>query len=81
VVKISPDSLRRSSRGTISGEIWCEFDGESFPEARWDDLIVVVLGWWLESLSTLISGRKLNVDVRFLDGPFTSPSDDMMHNL
>jgi hypothetical protein len=65
------ESLTISKHGSIWGEIWCQLSqGQNFPEARWSDLVVAVLGWWLESIVTLVDGRKRNATMTFMDGPF-----------
>ncbi len=69
-LKVTPGSLRRSAKYVIVGEIWYDFGDESFPHSRWSDFSVVVLGWWLESLATMIEGRKRNVEMLFMDGSF-----------
>ena len=71
VLLVRKESLTISEHGSIWGEIRCRFSGDQhFPEARWTDFVVVVLGWWLESIVTLVDGRERNATIRFMDGPF-----------
>ena len=71
-VVVEPDSLRRSSGGTITGHLWLRWadaDGSSidFPEAGWADFPVPVLSWWLQALGELRVGS--GAAFRFMDGP------------
>ena len=43
LLKVEPDSLRRSGMGTISGRIYLQTDAGGFPEVGWDDIVVPVL--------------------------------------
>jgi CheY-like chemotaxis protein len=71
VLLVRRESLTISRNGSIFGEVWCQFGrDQSFPEVRWSDFVVVVLGWWLENIVTLVDGRKRNATISFMDGPF-----------
>lgn len=61
-----PRSLRRSTRGTISGAVYVDFDGTPFPDEEWTDFVVVILGWWLEEILT----AKVGMILRFTEGPY-----------
>ena len=52
-VFVSPASLHEG--GNITGEIWLEVAGFGFPDRRWSDFPVVILGWWLDALFELWS--------------------------
>ena len=62
------DTLVRSRSGAITGILHLKLGTLSFPDSRWSDFPIVVLGWWLEALRSLRIGRS--VDLRFMDGPF-----------
>ncbi|HZE98435.1 MAG TPA: hypothetical protein VE981_15490 [Planctomycetota bacterium] len=49
-VQVGLGPLRRSRGGSLRGPIWFEFDGVAFPEARWDDSSVAILGGWVSAL-------------------------------
>ena len=68
-VCISTESLSRSNFGSITGAI-CLSDGNFyFPSQDWDDFPVVILGWWLEALSTpILPGAKK--ECLFMDGDY-----------
>jgi hypothetical protein len=63
-------TLYRSSSGSITGEIYFSVDGAAFPEEKWSDFPVVILGWWLEALGALRAGER-RVELDFMDGPYT----------
>ena len=69
-LRVEPLSLTRSPLGTIAGEVWVEFGAIAFPEARWNDLVVTILGWWLTATVSLVSGWKRQATIHFMDGPF-----------
>jgi hypothetical protein len=62
-------SLKASSNGTVTGEIWFDEDF-AFPEAGWSDFPIEVLTWWLELLAKLASGQLSSGQVSFMDGPY-----------
>jgi hypothetical protein len=74
VVQFSIDSLpktfRKSGRGSITGEISVRLGNEAFPDARWNDFVVVIMGWWLEEIHKLTTGVASISYCRFMDGPY-----------
>jgi hypothetical protein len=70
-LKLNLDSLRMSQKGSITGEIWLELGGKSFPEQHWSDFPTAVtaalLGAALHLKDTTDAGRE---EVWFLDGPY-----------
>lgn len=68
-VFVSPDSLHRG--GNITGEIWLEVAGFEFPCARWSDFPVIILGWWLDALFELWSGKCGRGACLFMDGSYS----------
>jgi hypothetical protein len=70
LVQVRPDSLTRSKRGSIFGEIWCECGSQAFPHVNWSDFPVVVLSWWLHATVSLLDGTERKVDINFMDGPY-----------
>ncbi|HWM93395.1 MAG TPA: hypothetical protein VN493_21720 [Thermoanaerobaculia bacterium] len=69
-VFVSLASLHKG--GNITGEIWLEVAGFAFPERRWSDFPVIILGWWLDALFKLWSGKKKRIECLclFMDGPY-----------
>jgi hypothetical protein len=68
-VNVRAESLTLSRRGAIFGEIFITLNAHNFPDGRWNDFIVVVLGWWCEQCANLLRGR-LQAELWFMDGPF-----------
>jgi hypothetical protein len=69
LVRVDRSSFERNSNGLITGVLFVELDGVAFPDARWNDFVVVVLSWWLEALAPLRGGALPRVCL-FMDGPF-----------
>ncbi len=65
-IRFDPETLRRSSRGAITGLLSLAFDAILFPAARWSDFVVVVIGWWIDALRS----NDRTVRLRFMDGPY-----------
>jgi len=45
-------------------------EGQSFPDTRWDDFVVVILAWWIQSLLGLLEGQSREAELEFMDGPY-----------
>ena len=68
---INPNSVRvsKSEISTqIFGEIYFQIGDSFFPEEKWDDFAVIILGWWLKEACNIRSKRV--VQFLFMDGPF-----------
>lgn len=64
-------TLEKSGYGSITGEIYFQFENFYFPERGWNDFVVVLLGWWIKSAETLeVSSVGTTVEFLFMDGPF-----------
>lgn len=63
--------LERTQMGSIVGRVWFVLDGQVFPERRWSDLIVKVLGWWIEELLRAQSTDETSMTLLFMDGPYS----------
>jgi hypothetical protein len=68
LLRVDPDSLRRSRIGTISGRIYLQTNAGGFPEAGWDDIVVPVLCAWLDAVNSISVGSRTQV-VYFMEGP------------
>ena len=55
--------------GNITGVIYVELESGAYPEARWSDFPVIILGWWAEALLQLAVPTRREVLWRFMDGP------------
>ncbi len=54
----------------ITGQIWFDVEKEAFPDNRWVDFPVIILGWWLENLKPLVFAKETLCECRFMDGPY-----------
>jgi len=54
----------------VFGPIWIELDGHSFPTDNWYDFPVVILGWWLNNIKLLVTGKTRKCECLFMDGPY-----------
>lgn len=70
-IAIDLADLERTPKGSIVGRIWFVLDDHVFPERKWSDLIVVVLGWWIEELLRAQSTDETSMTLLFMDGPYS----------
>jgi hypothetical protein len=68
-VFVSSDSLHKGAN--VTGEIWLEVAGFDFPDERWSDFPVIILGWWLDALFKVWSGKEKQGECLFMDGPYS----------
>lgn len=65
---VNPSTIRQSGK-QIFAEIYFQFNYESyFPERGWDDFVVIILNWWIES--TILSCSGVDSICYFMDGPY-----------
>lgn len=69
LIVFEPDTFERSDNGTITGVIYFDFGDFQFPEIRWNDFVVVIVGWWIEAMLRLSNGLTRIEDLKFMDGP------------
>lgn len=55
----------------VTGHIWISCGDEAFPERRWYDFPVIVMGWWIASFCQVYSGKEECCRLVFMDGPFS----------
>ena len=63
-------NLNQGSSGLITGEIYFEQNNYYFPEKRWSDFPVIVLGWWISSFLEFVKQNSGTFEFCFMDGPF-----------
>jgi hypothetical protein len=63
-------SLSRTPRGSITGQIFLRGPTGDFPEERWSDFPVVILGWWIAGLTRVLAGQERSFQGMFMDGPY-----------
>jgi hypothetical protein len=71
MVEVDTLTLERSSLGSITGVVTIWTDATAFPNTRWSDFPVVILGWWLEPVCQILLGKTRVLECRFMDGPFS----------
>ena len=69
-IVISEESIRQHSSGQITGIIYWQIGDQCFPDSKWDDFIVVIIGWWAEAIVKLMNGDSSSEVLSFMDGPF-----------
>lgn len=59
------------AHGVITGKIHVSNTTFSFPEAEWNDFVVVILGWWVAAAAQVLDGTKPRDSLQFMDGPYS----------
>lgn len=59
-----------SNNGLITGEIYFKINDYYFPERNWNDFLVIILGWWVNSFINAIKTNANKFEFHFMDGPF-----------
>jgi len=62
-------TVSKGAHGTITGVVAIRLGDICFPDSRWNDFIVVVLGWWARQAAALRAGDPAKLD--FMDGPYS----------
>jgi len=70
-IEVDLSDLERTQKGSIVGRVWLVLDGYAFPERAWSDLIVVILGWWIEELLRVQAADETTMTLLFMDGPYS----------
>jgi hypothetical protein len=71
VISLDVTRTGRSPAGLVWTGVCLRVGDLAFPDARWTDFAVVVLGWWVRVLLALIRGAKDRQEVMFMEGPFS----------
>jgi hypothetical protein len=69
-VVVETSRLARGRTGSITGPVYLRFEGGAYPDEGWNDFPVVILGWWLQGITTLVTGEGESFSGRFMDGPY-----------
>jgi hypothetical protein len=67
-VMVRPQTMDKTTLGTISGQIWLQVGDSCFPCKHDSDMVVALLAYWPEELLKLYASRK-RVRCYFLDSP------------
>ena len=66
---VEHNSIEVSSiSGNILSNVYFRIGEKIFPDEKWSDFTVIILGWWIEELSKLKVGSK-TFSLCFMDGP------------
>jgi hypothetical protein len=65
-------SLRQGSGASrsVTGVLYYEFSGLSFPAEQWRDFPAVIVTWWLEALEKIETRGEPEAVLHFMDGPY-----------
>jgi hypothetical protein len=69
-VSLNESTITLRTSGSIVGTIFFRVQDRPFPADDWSDFPIVVLGWWLEAVTSLYSGRD-SCEFEFMDGPYS----------
>jgi hypothetical protein len=69
-VVVEASSLNRSGSGSVTGQVFLRGPTGDFPQARWSDFPVVVLGWWIAGLTEVAVRNERSFQGMFMDGTF-----------
>jgi hypothetical protein len=75
-----PETFVKSSRDLVTGEISVRLGDTSFPDAHWNDFVVVIMSWWLEEILKIVTGTGTRSYCRFMDGPYWFAIDVRPHD-
>jgi hypothetical protein len=67
-----------------TGEIFVQVDDCFFPSKNWTDFGRVIIFWWAQSITKLLSGNEIRVKCDFMDGSYRfdiekTDSSDIWH--
>lgn len=71
-IRLGDDNLA-TQQGKLTTKIYLEIAGRVFPDDRWYDQPIIVLGWWIENYLAFASGRAMEaLQINsFMEGPYT----------
>ena len=68
-IKVNDQSFELSG-GLITGELYFVVGENYFPHKNWNDFVVVVLSWWIESFMQFDFFMGKTSKFNFMDGPY-----------
>jgi hypothetical protein len=74
-VRTEPTDLSRTAAGSIVGPVWLSAGPVSFPEPKWSDFPVALVGAWLQAALSIHTGRQQHALCSFMDGPYSFALD------
>jgi hypothetical protein len=71
-INIDFNSLTKGSNGSITGNIYIQIHSMFFPEAKWNDFVIIIINWWLDEINSIVAANNKPTKgiFHFMDGPF-----------
>lgn len=69
-IYLSPASYIYDGRVSDFGKIHIKVGECSFPEREWTDFGRIIVFWWMDAFSKLLTGEEKEVQCKFMDGNF-----------
>ena len=69
-INLEEKSFAIDSKGLVTGRIRFLVDQNAFPDSEWNDFVLIILEWWLQSVISLSLDSEGTAELRFMDGPF-----------
>lgn len=67
---VDKQSYKFHSKGTSTGMIYLKIENQFFPDPVWNDFPEVIIAWWLEGFTQLLSYKDQGYyEFLFMDGP------------
>lgn len=70
LVEADQHTVELSAHNAVTGEVHLRVGSVCFPDARWNDFLIVLLSWWLQALLDLFESESDCFEFCFMDGPF-----------
>lgn len=70
-IEVCEETIEQHANGSITGVVSWNAADQSFPEATWNDFIVIVLCWWMRAVGRLSSRAVRSESFDFMDGPYS----------
>jgi hypothetical protein len=70
-VEFVEESASFAGHGLVTGVIFFDLGTFQFPEREWNDAAVVIVGWWLAALGDFVTGSSSEIELRFMEGPYS----------
>lgn len=71
ILNFFTNTLAESKYKRILGQIFITVGDFKFPSSNWNDFVVIIMAWWLNELSLLISGKISSCKCSFMEGPYS----------
>lgn len=69
-INVQPETFSKSSVDTITGVIYVNANGFTFPGEGWDDIVVEIVRWWVAGVIHMVETGADEFVCQFMDGDF-----------